>query len=129
MENNLKLFRELSGVTAKELATLLNVTTHTYIAFEQGKMSIPKVIEVMVSKIYSIPTDNIYLNVDKILLANLKKISQMAPLSQRDRWELMINNLFGQKISITYHTVSKLKEEILSTLVFGESGSKQEGTE
>lgn len=129
MRNNLKLFRELSGVTAKELATLLNVTAHTYIAFEQEKMSIPKVIEIMIAKIYSIPVDNICLNVDKILLENMKSISHMAFLSQGDRWKLMVDRLFGQQISITYHKVSKLKEEILSTIVSEELGGKQESAE
>lgn len=61
MKNNLKIFRELSGITKKELATLLNVTVHTYTAFEQEKMSIPAVIEIMISKIYMIPVDSIYL--------------------------------------------------------------------
>lgn len=129
MRNNLKLFRELSGVTSKELATLLNVTTHTYIAFEQEKMSIPKVIEIMIAKIYSIPVDNVCLHVDKVLLENMESISQMALLSQGDRWKLMVDRLFGHQISITYHKVSKLKEEILSTIVSGELGLKQECTE
>lgn len=129
MGNNLKLFRDLSGVTSKELATLLNVTTHTYIAFEQEKMSIPKVLEIIIAKIYSIPVDIICLEESKVLMENLNSISKMSLLSQGKRWELMVNRLFGQQVAVTYHTVSRLKKEILSTLVLEELGAKKESDE
>ena len=53
--NNLKLLRMQSGLQAKELAKLLNVTVHTYTAFEQNRMTIPEISVVMLGKIYSLP--------------------------------------------------------------------------
>ena len=43
MDNLIKL-RKLANVSPKILSKLLNVTVHTYIAFEQERMIMPKEI-------------------------------------------------------------------------------------
>jgi len=38
--NNLAYFRELSGVTKKDISTVLKFSVHTYMAYEQERKSL-----------------------------------------------------------------------------------------
>ncbi len=116
MNNNLKLFRTLSGFTPKELAKLLNVTAHTYNAFENDRMTVSKEIEIMLGKIYDVSVDTLWLSQESLPQDTRQKIGEMSELTSDSRWNLAVNRLFGRQIKVTYHRVKLLKDEILNGL-------------
>lgn len=98
MSNNLELFREKFGLTAKQLSILLNVTVHTYKAMEQNKVSLSPEIIIMLSKIYEVPThflfEDMNVNISKINLAS----EQFVGLDEDCKFSKAFKNLTGECI-------------------------------
>lgn len=108
--NNLKLFRELSGIDRLIIARFLNVNIYTYMGYENERLVLPKSIERMIAKMYNIEVDDIYRISDLLsqdTVANLKSIS----LLEKDKQiELLFFNLTGKKSGrLTYREISQIK--------------------
>ena len=84
--NNLRYFREISGVTFKQLSKLLNVTVHTYIGFEQEKITIPLEIVVMLSKIYDISADEIFVPTEELKKSTEDTVCKYSNLDDEQRF-------------------------------------------
>lgn len=114
MNNNLEELRVQSGLSAKELAKLLNVTVHTYIAFEQDRMTVPEIAKVMLGKIYLLPSNAM---IDKPLkLEYRQKVSELKNVPKEERWEIVVSRLFGKIVHVSYRCVRALKEEMFQQL-------------
>lgn len=112
--NNLKYFRELAGVPPKHLSKLLNVTVHTYIGYEQQKITIPDEIFLMIAKIYSIDSNEIFVPQENVTDSVRETLSYYSTLDEKARLELLCSNLTdGSKTALTYRDVRKAKNEII----------------
>lgn len=114
--NNLKYFREISGVTSKQLSKLLNVTVHTYIGFEQEKITIPLEIVVMLSKIYDISADEIFVPKEELKKATEDTVCNYSTLDDEQRFKVLCSNLTGgEKNDVTYRDVRRIKNTIINS--------------
>lgn len=115
--NNLEYFRKISGVTPKQLARLLNVSVHTYRAFEQERISISQLQLRMLGKIYSIKSDSFIISIEKVSESTINNLQQLSTLTDEQRYSVLCNNLTdGSCSTVTYRDVRKAKEKIVSSL-------------
>lgn len=109
MKNLIKI-REFSQVNSKIIAKLLNITVHTYRAFEQGKMTPPPEIIRMIAMMYRIDDlvlfDSAYF--DQNVINNLIKISE---LSQDEKYNYLASGILGEE-KPNYHNIKKVKDQI-----------------
>lgn len=111
--NNLRFLRELTGVTAKELSSLLNITVHTYYGLEKNQRDISLVYETMFMRIYRIPKKEIYCPENVISAETLIRLKELSGMDADRRYSSIVYNLCGQKnIKMTYAVVAKIKQEI-----------------
>lgn len=111
--NNIKTFRELSGVTKKELARLLNVTVHTYSAYEVDNNAIPAVIGVMLSMIYKISIYELFCPYEQVEKKSLDYIMRLRSLETSTRFDILSYNILGNSDhKPTYHWIQEVKERI-----------------
>ena len=111
--NNLSYFRKVSGVEIKQLARLLNVTAHTYLGFEQEKMSIPQEIEIMLAIIYCVDRTELFCEENLIREDSIKRIQALSNCDKTTLFELFSTRLLGSNhTSVNYRTINKVKDEI-----------------
>lgn len=110
--NNLYYFRSISGIQPVVLSKLLNVTVHTYIAYEQEKMDAPFEIMKMLSLIYCVNIRSLSLPENLIPKETIKKVEQLSMLSDDDRIACCTENLLGKGCKLNYRNVRSKKEEI-----------------
>lgn len=111
--NNLKYLRELSGITPKQLAKLLNVSVHTYKALEQGRLSISKTYLQMLGKIYSVELNVFLVPIEEIGESTIEKMYRLSCLTEEQRYAVLCNNLTdGNCSNVTYRDVRKVKEKL-----------------
>lgn len=115
--NNLRYFRDISGVTPKQLSKLLNATVHTYIGFEQEKITIPSETVVMLSKIYGISVDEIFVPTEELDRSTEDTVRKYSELDDEQRFKVLCGNLTdGEKTNVTYRDVSKIRQAISARL-------------
>ncbi len=111
--NNLSYFRKESGVEAKQLARLLNVTVHTYLGFEQEKMCIPPEIEIMLAVIYCVERSELFCEKSQIKKDSIKRIQSLSHYDKTVLLDLLSTRLLGSDhIAVNYRTINKVKDEI-----------------
>lgn len=114
--NNLRLLRALIDVPPKKLAKLLNVTAHTYIAFEQEKMKIPLEIVKMLSMIYQVD-EAVILGSEMLLNAELnEKFTRIAKLPEEEKYNRLCEALLGKNVKLNYHNIKEIKNKIRDSL-------------
>lgn len=104
--------RTLANVSTKMMSKLLNVTAHTYVAYEQGRMRIPKEILKMISLIFRIDESTIidpYLVLSKLDLIQLEKISQT---TEEEKLQYLASGILDAGVAINYHNIKKVKDRI-----------------
>jgi DNA-binding XRE family transcriptional regulator len=111
--NNLKYFREESGVEIKQLARLLNVTAHTYLGFEQEKMGMPKEIEIMLAIIYCVDQVELFCEESLIRKDSIKRVQELSYYDKNTLFDLLSARLLGSNyIAVNYRTINKVKDKI-----------------
>lgn len=112
--NNLRDIRDIAKIEPKFIAKLLNVTVHTYIAYEQEKMQMPPEVIKMIEIIYDIDKTALF-DVDAYLHPNiLKKLKELS--MAENKYELMTFRLLGEIKNPNYHYISKVKNQIKESL-------------
>ena len=111
--NNLRYFREISGATPKQLARLISVTVHTYIAFEQERMTISKDVARMIAKIYGIDEDQIFCEQSAVRSDVQNKLKTLSELEENSLLEALIGNLTdGKSKNLTDREIRKIKDSM-----------------
>ena len=112
--NNLHYFRTESGIDVKLLAKLLNVTVHTYLAFEQEKMHLPYEIKIMLSMIYEVDENDFFCESSDLTNDTKQKVQKLSQLKDENLIKVLKERLFeNPNVDINYRTVNKVKKEIL----------------
>lgn len=115
--NNLKFFRDLSGITPKQFSKLLNTSAHSYIGMEQEKIKIPAELVIMIAKLYSIDPSDIFKPHSELSDKTLEKVREYSSMDENERFVALCSNLTeGQLTRVTYRDVRKLKDEILESI-------------
>lgn len=113
MDNLIKI-RKFANVSPKMLSKLLNVTVHTYVAYEQGKMTPPPEIIKMIAMLYNIDEaviSNSY--VDESLIARLDELAQM---NNEDKYKLLSFRILGNDSVPNYRSIRTVKDNIKESL-------------
>lgn len=108
--NNLEFIRTEMGLSKKDIASLLNVTAHTYYGYEKERLEVPKPIWVMLSKIFDISIQELKTD---LTLQSRDKIYFMKRMPLKMKINKMIFNLSGENLyRLNYNQISKIKEKI-----------------
>lgn len=111
--NNLTLFRELSGVTVKQLSSILAVTVYTYRAYEQERMVLRDEISLMITKMYQISYNELFCSKLEISTESINKVKSLSSLSSEERYEAMIYNLTGEHMkTLSFNKICEIKKEL-----------------
>ncbi len=116
MKNLIEL-RQIAGIDAKILAKLLNITVHTYNAFEQGKMSPAPEIIIMISLMYRI--DGAVLVEPSLCLSRdvTDRLLIISKLSEDEKYIYLSSGILEKNVKPNYHNIKKVKEEIRKSLI------------
>ena len=111
--NNLKLFRELSGIKTVQLSKLIVASSFTYLSYEKNKMIIPKDQAIMISLIYSIDVNELFVPEEEISNETIQKLKSYSAMTDEKRLEILTTNLVG-KIDkpVTSRILWKIRENI-----------------
>lgn len=113
--NNLRYFRDIANVPPILLARLLNVTVHTYIAYEQEKTSMEKEIVKMLSLIYCVNELDLFAPVETINDITLQYLNNLSTLSIEDKQKELLRNLTGKESAVlNYRNINKVKRDLAS---------------
>ena len=112
----LTTLRCLAEIPLKFFSKLLNVTVHTYVAYEQGKMIPPPEIIKMITMLYDI--DPTIINspstiIDSSLAAKLNQLSQM---NNEEKYKLLSFRILGDDTIPNYRNIRKVKDNIRESL-------------
>lgn len=112
----LTTLRCLAEIPLKFFSKLLNVTVHTYVAYEQGKMIPPPEIIKMIAMLYDI--DSTIINspstiIDSSLVAKLNQLSQM---NNEEKYKLLSFRILGDDTIPNYRNIRKVKDNIRESL-------------
>jgi hypothetical protein len=104
-------------VTKRNIAILTNTTVHTYYAYEQEKMDIPREISIMISKIYNIEEREIFCHESEISDNTIYKLKQLSSLSENNRNVQLIYNLTGlRKDRVSFNQIHDIVDSIRKSL-------------
>ena len=110
----LTTLRCLGNIPPIFFSKLLNITVHTYIAYEQGKMSPPPEIIKMLAMMYDVDETVIYnSNIDDSLTLKLNELLQM---KDEDKYKLLSFRILGNNNIPNYRNIRKIKDTIRETL-------------
>ena len=111
--NNLAYFRELSGVTKKDISTVLKISAHTYMAYEQERKSLDAVTVCMLSKLYNIKLQEIFVPETELSDDTVIKVSKYKDMDSQTRLIELYKALSDGKLTTaTYRDIRKIKEKI-----------------
>ena len=117
MGNNLRWFRESSGISKKDLSKLLNVTIHTYCSYERDTGVVPRVIFVMLAIMYEAEEYEFYCDFEQISMKTKENLQRLSRMSGEERYQKLSINLLGESVgSATYHWVKIAKQRILDKI-------------
>lgn len=111
MDNLIKI-RKLSNVSPKMLSKLLNVTVHTYLAFEQEKMVIPKEIIKMLSLVFRADEEIILDSSKQLSDKDTEQLIKISSLSDEEKLKYLASGILEENITINYRNISNIKRKI-----------------
>ena len=111
MDNLLKI-RKLANVNPKILSKLLNVTVHTYLAFEQEKMVISFELIKMLSLIFRIDEKKIIDSSNQLEKQDKEQLIKISSLSEEEKLHYLALGILGEGVKINYKNISKVKNKI-----------------
>lgn len=107
--NNLKYFRELSGVQAEYLSKLLGIQKRRYLMIERETLLLESWCIFMLCKIYKIDKSLIYKS--NLQEDDIKEIKKLSTLSLEEKKRTLIFNLCGQrKNNISCAEIQEIKQ-------------------
>ncbi len=109
--------RQIVGVDAKTLSRLLNVTVHTYIGFEQGKMTPPPEILKMLAMIYRIDYNLLFGCQNKLDEDTIKALKKIEEMHETDKRAYLSDGILDNDDKLNYHNVKKIKDGIKRDMV------------
>lgn len=119
MASNLLFIREQLQITKKFISKLLNISVYTYAGYENGRLSIPIEILIMLSKIYNISTSDLLCKPKNISNDCLKLIEQLNKLSEKEKEATLIKNLTdGSSYNLSYKRINTIKSKILNDIKY-----------
>ena len=113
---NLQLLRELIDAQPKTMANLLNVTTHTYNAYERESMFPSNEVIIMLSIIYEI---NISIIIGEYYLIddNIKaKLQPLSLLSEDEKYIILARRLLGDNVKLSRKNIRDKRKAIKDSL-------------
>ena len=114
---NLQILRELINARPKTIANLLNVTTHTYNAYEREIMFPSNEVVEMLSIIYEVDKCVIIgdceLQDDEIK----DKLSSLSELSEEDKFNVLAARLLGNDVKLSRKNIRDKRKAIKDSLL------------
>ena len=106
--------RERSNLTTKQLSKLLNISTHTYWAMEQGKITFrPEILE-MLARIYGIQWPDSDIS-QEVILNSIA--TEFGMLNEDERFLQAMKNLTGEdNRKLSFRKIERVKNDILLKL-------------
>lgn len=106
--------RERSNLTSKQLSKLLNISTHTYWAMEQGKITFrPEILE-MLARIYGIQWPDSDIS-QEVILNSIA--TEFGMLNEDERFLQAMKNLTGEdNRKLSFRKIERVKNDILLKL-------------
>lgn len=115
--NNLAYFRELSGVTKKDISTVLKFSVYTYMAYEQETKSLDGVTVCMLAKLYNIKPQEIFVPETELSVNTITSVCRYKDMDDETRLAELYKSLSdGELTSATYRDVRKIKEKIANSI-------------
>lgn len=109
MKNNLRLFRDATGLQMSDISKLLNIRVDRYRQYEKGNMLMPNAILIMVSQIYNIPICFLFCNSSDIDDNTIEYLNGISKLDHSDKILVLIKNLTGTELTkLSYHQIAKI---------------------
>ena len=109
MKNNLRLFRDATGLQMSDISKLLNIRVDRYRQYEKGNMLMPNAILIMVSQIYNIPICFLFCNSSDINDNTIEYLNGISKLDHSDKILVLIKNLTGTELTkLSYHQIAKI---------------------
>lgn len=113
---NLLKIRLITEVFPKIIAKLLNITVHTYNAFEQGRMTPPPEVVKMIAMMYRI--DESLLTAEPLCIDkhSLEKSQVITKLPGPEKFSYLSVEILGKNVVPNYRNIGTVKEKISKTL-------------
>ena len=109
--NNLIEIRKIADVNPKIMSKLLNVTVHTYLAFEKAQMEMPKEILKMISMIFRVDEETI--DSSKSLSEDtVEQLREISSLSAEDKIKYLASGILGESTAVNYRNISIVKNKL-----------------
>lgn len=108
--------RQITEISPKIISKLLNVTVHTYNAYEQERMTPPPEVIKMLSMMYRI--DESLLTAESVCIDehSMAKLQVIENLSETDKLSYLSAGLLGENTVPNYHNIRMVKDNIAKTL-------------
>lgn len=110
----LTTLRCLAEIPLTFFSKLLNVTVHTYVAYEKGKMIPPPEIIKMIAMLYNI--DEAVINNSYVDASLIVKLDELAKMNNEDKYKLLSYRILENKDIPNYRNIRKVKEKIRESL-------------
>ena len=111
--NNLKYFRTMTDLEAKELSVLLGVSVYTYRAYEDDRMIMDEIIIKLISKLFNIEKEELFIEREKISRETINKLLQYANYDKKEKIKLLVFNLSGKySEKISFAELSKIRASL-----------------
>lgn len=108
--NNLLLFREISGVSLKELVYFIHVSLQTYHCYEKDRITIPCEVKRLFAKFYDISEEEIFNSEECISNSSREKLSCLANLEEDQRKKKLSLNLSDGKLDeLSFEQIEQIK--------------------
>lgn len=110
----LTTLRCLAEIPLTFFSKLLNVTVHTYVAYEKGKMIPPPEIIKMIAMLYNI--DEAVINDSYVDASLIAKLDELAQMNNEDKYKMLSYRILGDNTVPNYHKIRKVKDNIREAL-------------
>lgn len=110
----LTTLRCLAEIPLTFFSKFLNVTVHTYVAYEQGKMIPPPEIIKMIAMLYNI--DESVINNSYVDASLIAKLDELAQMNIEDKYKVLSYRILGDNTIPNYHKIKKVKDNIRKAL-------------
>lgn len=115
--NNIQFLRELIDARPKTMANLLNVTTHTYNAYERETMFPSNEVVEMLSIIYEVDK-SVIIGECELNDAGLKReLCSIAKLTEEEKYTLLATRLLGDNMKLSLKNIRDKRKAIKDSLL------------
>jgi DNA-binding XRE family transcriptional regulator len=115
--NNLQILRELIDVKPKTMANLLNVTTHTYNAYERETMFPSNEVVEMLSIIYEVDK-SVIIGECELNDENIKsKLCSISKLTEEEKYKVLATRLLGDDVKLSRKNIRDKRKAIKDSLL------------